>query len=106
VDVFYRDLGMTYLFLGRDQEAVPWLEKAVALNDKVWTYHVYLAAAYALTGRADEARKEIDVVERLSPGQTVAKRIPAMNRFSSNETFRKQVDHVVSGLRSAGMPER
>ena len=105
VDFFYLNFGMTYLFLGRDQEAVPWLEKAVAMNDKVWTYHVYLAAAYALTGRTDAAHKEIDIVERLSPGQTVAKRIAAINRFSPNQTYLKQVDHVVSGLRLAGMPE-
>ncbi len=105
VDFVYRDLGVTYLFLGRDHEAVPLLERAVAMNDKVWTYHAYLAAAYALTGRTDAAHKEIEIVERLSPGQTVAKRLAAMNRFSSNEIYRKQVDHVLAGLRSAGMPE-
>ena len=37
------------------------------MNDKVWTHHAYLAAAYALTGRADAARKEIDVVEAFPP---------------------------------------
>jgi TolB-like protein/Tfp pilus assembly protein PilF len=105
VDLFYRDLGLTYLFLGREREAVPWLEKAVATNDKVWPHHAYLASAYALIGRMEAAHKEVEVVERLSPGQTVAKRVAAMNRLSSNETYRKQVDHVVSGLRAAGMPE-
>ena len=105
VDLFYRDLGLTYMFLDREREAVPWLEKAVAMNDKVWTRHAYLASAYALVGRLDVAHKEIEVVERLSPGQTIAKRVAAMNRFSSDETYRKQVDHVVSGLRLAGLPE-
>jgi TolB-like protein/Flp pilus assembly protein TadD len=103
VDLFYRDLGLTYLFLGREREAVPWLEKAVATNDRVWLHHAFLASAYALIGRMDAAHKEIEVVERLSPGQTIARRVAAMNRYSANETYRKQVDHVVSGLRAAGM---
>ena len=99
VDLFYRDLGLTYMFLDRERK------NAVAMNDKVWTRHAYLASAYALVGRLDVAHKEIEVVERLSPGQTIAKRVAAMNRFSSDETYRKQVDHVVSGLRLAGLPE-
>jgi tetratricopeptide (TPR) repeat protein len=105
VDLFYRDLGITYLLLGKDREAVPWLEKAVATNDKVWIHHAYLMSAYALIGRMDAAHKEIETAGRLSPGQTVAKRVAAMNRFSSNETYRKGVEHVASGLRAAGMPE-
>jgi tetratricopeptide (TPR) repeat protein len=96
---------MTYLLLGRDQEAVPWLEKAVAMNDKVWTYYTFLASAYALTGRLDAAHKELEVVERLSPGQTIAKALASARHFSTNETYLKQVDHYVDGLRLAGMPE-
>jgi adenylate cyclase len=80
VDLWYRDLGDAYLLLGKDEEAVHWLEKAVATNDKVWTYHKELAAAYALTGRF-------------------------FRRISSNETFLKQLDHYMAGLRLAGLPE-
>jgi adenylate cyclase len=105
MSLWYRDLGVTYLYLGRDAEAVPWLEKAVAMNDKVWAYHKDLAAGYALTGRLDAARKELEAVERLSPGQTIAKTIDSAHRLSSNETFLKVVDHEIAGLRLAGMPE-
>jgi adenylate cyclase len=105
LDLWYRDLGMTYLLLGKDQEAVPWLEKAVAMNDKVWTYYTFLTSAYALTGHLDAARKQLEIVERLSPGQTIAKALASARRFSSNGTYLKQVDHYVEGLRLAGMPE-
>ena len=105
MSLWYRDLGVTYLYLGKDAEAVPWLEKAVAMNDKVWAYHKDLAAGYALTGRLDAARKELEAVERLSPGQTITKTIDSAHRLSSNETFLKVVDHEIAGLRLAGMPE-
>jgi adenylate cyclase len=105
VDLWYRDLGMTYLLLGRDAEAVPWLEKAVRANDKVYFYHEYLASAYALTGRFDEAHKEVAATLRLLPGYTIAKSVALNRRLGSTETYLKQFDHVVDGLRLAGLPE-
>ena len=105
VDLWYQNLGLTYLYLGRDEEAVPWLEKAVAMNDKVWSYHKDLASAYALTGRLDAAHKEIEATLRLFPGYTIAKSAAALRKLSSNETYQKQIDHYVDGMRLAGMPE-
>jgi hypothetical protein len=60
---------------------------------------------YALVGRLDAAHKELEIVERLFPGYTVAKFIAAARHLGSNETYLKQVDHVVAGLRLAGLPE-
>ncbi len=71
----------------------------------MWAYHKDLAAGYALTGRLGAARKELEAVERLSPGQTIAKSIDSAHRLSSNETFLKGVDHEIAGLRLAGMPD-
>ncbi len=105
VDLWYRDLGMAYLLLGRDAEAVPWLEKAVQANDKVYFYHEFLAAAYALTGRLDAAHKEMEATLRLNPGNTIAKVVAGDQLLGSTESYRKQFDHVVDGLRLAGMPE-
>jgi adenylate cyclase len=105
IDAWYRELGSAYLLLGKDQEAVSWLEKAVATNDKVWTYHAALASAYALTGHSDAAHKELDAVNRLSPGATIGKYLAGYLRLSSNEIFLKQVDHIASGLRLLSMPE-
>ncbi len=109
VDLWYRDLGYSYLMLGKDEEAVRWMEKAVATNDKVWTHHKQLAAAYALTGRLDAAHKELETVARLSPGSpgmTIAAAVALAKHFSTNETYLKQLDHVIDGYRLAGMPEK
>ena len=105
VDLWYQNLGETYLYLGRDEEAVPWLEKAVAMNDKVWFYHSSLASAYALTGRLDAAHRELEAATRLAPGSTIAKAVALLRKRSSNETYLKQADHYIDGLRLAGMPE-
>ena len=106
VDLWYRDLGYAYLLLGKDEEAVHWMEKAVVLNDKVFSYHRDLASAYAVTGRMDAAHKELEAVARLFPDFTIAKAIALQRRvMGSNETYLKQVDHVIAGLRLAGLPE-
>jgi adenylate cyclase len=106
VDLWYRDLGYAYLLLGKDTEAVQWIEKAVATNDKVWSYHRDLASAYALTGHSDAARKELDAVARLFPGFNIAKNVALQRRLmGSNETYLRQLDHVNAGLRQAGLPE-
>jgi len=108
VDLWYRDLGYSHLLLGQDEEAVRWMEKAVATNDRVWTHHKQLAAAYALTGRIDAAHKEVEAVARLSPGSpgmTIAAIVTLARHFSSNEVYLKQLDHVIAGYRLAGIPE-
>ena len=105
LDAWYRELGAAYLLLGKDEEAVRWLEKAVATNDKVWTYHAALAGAYALTGHLDAAHRELAIVDRLSAGITITKYLGGFRRLSSNATFLKQLDHFVVGLKLAGMPE-
>jgi adenylate cyclase len=105
LDLLYRDLGLPYLLLGRDAEALPWLEKAVATNNKVWGYHRDLASAYALTGNLDAAHRELEAATRLFPQLTIAKYVDLQKKFSANETYLKQVDHVVAGLRLAGLPE-
>jgi TolB-like protein/class 3 adenylate cyclase/Tfp pilus assembly protein PilF len=105
IDVFYRGLGTAYLLSGKDADSIPWLEKAIATNDKVWLYHRDLASAYALGGRVDAARREVEAMTRLYPGLTMAKIISGSRRFSSNEAFLKQCEHIYAGLRVAGLPE-
>ncbi len=105
VDLWYNSLGRNYLLLGKDAEAIPWLEKAVERNYKVFFYHLNLASAYALTGRLDAAHKEIEAVARLAPGLTIAKLVAFASGRRSSETFKKQGDHVLAGLRLAGVPE-
>ena len=103
--LLYRDVGLPYLLLGKDAEAIPWLERAVATNNKVWGFHRDLASAYALTGNLDAAHRELEATRRLFPGLTIAKYVDLQKKFSLNENYLKQVDHIVAGLKLAGLPE-
>ena len=57
----YRHMGFASLMLGRDQDAITFLQRSIAMNPEIhgvlnWTYRL-LAAAYARTGQLVEARR-------------------------------------------------
>lgn len=55
--VCYWFVGRADFYLGRYDQAIPWLRKSVELRPNVWYNRLYLASAYALTGDIDEAQK-------------------------------------------------
>jgi hypothetical protein len=72
------------------------------------TAYAFLAAAYALTGRSEEARAAFARYDRLRPGETVAnfrRSSPVPFRLTSLE-YRHQFERLKDGLRLAGMPEQ
>jgi adenylate cyclase len=96
------------ILLGRDEEAIRFLRLALDANPKAVSTHAFLSAAYALTGRADEARAALSQHARLRPGETVAnfrRTSPVPFRLTSPE-YRQQFERVKDGLRKAGMPEQ
>jgi tetratricopeptide (TPR) repeat protein len=100
--------GHALILLGRDEEAIRFLRLALDANPKAVSTHAFLSAAYALTGRADEARAALSQHARLRPGETVAnfrRTSPVPFRLTSPE-YRQQFERVKDGLRKAGMPEQ
>ncbi len=71
----YRDMGYALLLLGRDQDAIDYLERSLALNlvDSRFRAMTYrrLAAAYARTGQLAKAREDVAAADRLWPYETV-----------------------------------
>ena len=61
----YRHMGFAALMLGRDQDAIAFLQRSLAINPEAagyrWTYRM-LAAAYARTGQIDEAKRWLSAV--------------------------------------------
>ena len=99
----YRRLGYDLLLLGRSQDAIGFLERALAMQvdndgDKGWTYSI-LAAAYALTGGIEEAKNALAEAVRLRSYDTIRSHSPG---FAFNETFAAQFRHLQDGLRLAG----
>ena len=64
--------GHALILLGRDDEAIRALNSALDANPKNVSPHAFLAAAYALLGRSDEARAALAAYEQRRPGTRVS----------------------------------
>jgi adenylate cyclase len=99
--------GHALILLGRDEEAIRYLRSALDANPNAVGTHAFLAVAYALTGRSDEARAALAQHDRLRPGETVTnfrRMSPVPLRLTSPE-YQQQYERQKDGLRKAGMPE-
>ena len=95
--------GIADLFLGRLR--LPWnrIPNSVEIDPYVALMQFFLAAATALSGRADEARAAREAGMQLDPNFTVARF--RNERRSQNPTFLAQRERIYEGLRLAGVPE-
>jgi adenylate cyclase len=100
--------GHALILLGRDIEAIRFLRMALDANPNALSPHAFLAAAYALLSRPDEAREELELYNRLRPGETLAnfRRVSPVPLASTSPRYQLLFERVKEGLRSAGMPER
>ena len=99
--------GHDLILLGRDEEAVRSLISAIDANPRNSSSQAFLAAAYGLLGRVDEARASLALYLQNRPGT----KISTFRRFSpvpfvlTSAAYRQQHQRVSQGLRLAGMPE-
>ncbi|HEY7581472.1 MAG TPA: hypothetical protein VH855_28075, partial [Acetobacteraceae bacterium] len=98
------NMGSYSLWLGRHQDAIRYFETSFALNPEVngythWRYR-QLAAAYALNGQMEEARRTLAKAERLWRYDTVRSHYPD---DPSGPVFAAQIRHYQEGLRLAGL---
>jgi adenylate cyclase len=99
----YRYLGFASLMLGRDSDAISFLEQSLAMNPddngyRQWTYR-FLAAAYARAGHIAEAKHAVAEGDRLWPYDTVRIHFPD---DPSSTAYAEQVRRFQDGLRLAG----
>ena len=98
----YRHMGFAALMLGRDQDAIAFLQRSLALHPENpahrWTYRK-LAAAYARTGQTDEARRSLSAADRLWPYFTVRGVSP---EELSSPVYVQQIRNYQAALRLAG----
>ncbi|MGH6932642.1 MAG: tetratricopeptide repeat protein [Dongiaceae bacterium] len=85
--------------LGQYDEAVAAYHKMD--KSQAWA-HGYLAASYAMAGRMDDARREIAAHRAVELPQNYH-----MGAWRQSEPYRdqKMLDHLLDGLRKAGLPE-
>ena len=92
-------LGGIHYTTGRYREAVELLEQGRRMNPEHYRLRLWLAAAYAQSGRLEDARWEVDELLALNPA-------PSAEVLGQMFPFRDpaHLDHLVQGLRKAGMP--
>ena len=95
---YFLMLGSAYRLIGRFDEAIVEIKKAVAYSPDDLLAHLGLAAAYAEAGRLEEARAEAAEVMRIQPTfsiESYAKVLP-----NKNQAY---LDRLIEALRKAGL---
>jgi TolB-like protein/DNA-binding winged helix-turn-helix (wHTH) protein/Tfp pilus assembly protein PilF len=90
-------LGQAYLMMGRYEEALSPLRKALGFLD-AWNTHLQLAVTYSVLGREQEARAEVAEVVRTNPQMS----LEALRRMSVQKDPAR-LERFLAALRKAGM---
>jgi DNA-binding SARP family transcriptional activator/TolB-like protein len=90
--------GQLTLEQGKVQEAIDWLERAVALSPKIAIYRVFLAAAYADSGNAAAAAGQVAEVRKLAPWLTAES---IVRRFAGRPAGVLKTHRLISAIRMA-----
>jgi TolB-like protein/tetratricopeptide (TPR) repeat protein len=97
----YRHMGFAALMLGRDQDAIAFVQRSLAINPeagRLWSYRM-LTVAYARTGQIDEAKRWLAASDRLWPYATVRGVYP---QELSSPVYVQQMKDYQAALRLAG----
>ena len=98
--------GAAKLYLGNEEDAIPWLRRSIEVNRNFAYSHFLLATVFARLGRLQEARSEAQAGLALNPALTVSRARAAWTAMSNNPTYLAQLESVFEGLRKAGVPEQ
>ena len=96
--------GVANLLMERNEEAVSWLQRSIAITPATGRSHMILAAAYQRTGRFAEARAAIEEGLRLRPGTTKLSVWPPRKNMSP--VYVVAGDRLVQSMMDAGLPEQ
>jgi DNA-binding winged helix-turn-helix (wHTH) protein/Flp pilus assembly protein TadD len=94
-------MGLVYLMRGQDQDALERLSRAALEAPNAGHTAAYLASAYALVGREQEARDALDHYMKVWPNTS-------LNNFGpmvGTAAFNSQMKRVLEGLHLAGLPD-
>jgi tetratricopeptide (TPR) repeat protein len=95
--------GFAKLMIGRDEEAVAWLRRAIDTNRNWPLAYFWLAAALAHLGKLDGARATSQAGLATNPTFTISRYRAGVP--SDNSTYLAQRERVYEGMRKAGVPE-
>ncbi len=94
-------VGVAHYLLKQYEQAQRWLREASGRAPNHQYGHAFLAATYAQLGQLEDARAETAEVLRLNPKYTIGGTQKQVSNFKRAE----DMEHLVEGLRKAGLPE-
>jgi TolB-like protein/Tfp pilus assembly protein PilF len=96
--------GVANMLLGRNEDAVRWLQRSIAITPGSGRTHLLLAAAYQKLGRTQEAKAALEKALELRPGTTLLNFVlPTRN---ASPIFLAGSESVNRALVELGLPER
>ena len=95
--------GWANMLMGRAEDAVPWLQKSIAITAASGRTHMLLAAAYQQLGKTDEARAAMEKGREIRPGSTV-RNVPTPTKNSS-PVYIEAAERIMQLMAAAGLPE-
>ncbi len=100
IGITHNRMGRAYLFLRQHENAVEWSKSALRHQNVGWPSAANLASALCHLGRLDDARRALDEMQKFQPGITIG-----FVRDHTTVTHSDYMDHLIDGLRKAGLPE-
>ncbi len=95
--------GWANMLMGRDQDALPWLQRSIAITPATGRSHFLLAAAYQRLGRTDEAKAAIAQTLALRPGSSARNIAPPQKNTSPR--YLEAGEQIIRAGVAAGLPE-
>lgn len=96
--------GAALVFMGRYEEALPWLQQSIAVTPGTGRTHLLIAAALEALGRHDEARDYVAQAMKLRPGSNGENiGLPTKNQ---SPRYMASADKVRDLLITAGLPPK
>lgn len=96
--------GLAYVMMDRSEEALPWLQRSLAITPGTGRTHFVLAAAYERLGRYSEAKAAIEEGMKLRPGSNLAN--VALPTRNASPAFLNRSEKVKSLMVAAGLPQQ
>jgi DNA-binding winged helix-turn-helix (wHTH) protein/tetratricopeptide (TPR) repeat protein len=96
--------GWTYMLMGRDAEALPWLERSIAITPGTGRSYVLLAVAYQHLGRPDAAKAALAKFLQMKPGATAAN--IALPPANDSPVFLSAGRRILETAMEIGLPVR
>ena len=96
--------GMTLMLMDRSEEALPWLQRSLAITPGSGRTHMLLSAAYQQLGRTDEARAAMQKGIELRPGSNLSN--VALPPRNASPVFVTASEWMGRAYLAAGLPER